>query len=461
MSVRARPKLPLLVLALGPLVAVAEAPTLLEPGYTVTELPAGIGTAALACSPGGVWGDFVYVADSAAGRVERIDFDDVVFTFAGPFSYPVGLAFGPGPGNDFGTLLYVGDFAFSRISSVTPGGSSSTFGSFPGPGALAFDPSGTYGTQLFVSSSTGSSIRTVGSGGSSSFFSSAPSDYLGFGPGGAWGEGLYSTDRYGSVSGPDCCFDHGSPGCSDAACAASVCSLDPACCTFAWDQGCANLALDDGACACAGFGPGIVQVGSLGMTAPFVDGFVKPQGFDWADGAGWNGDLFVADPGDGVVRRVTPGGISTDFARVAGVADVTFCNCFLYVAGLDGDRWKILSDADDSDGDGTGAACDSCPGFFNPPGVIPVFGMEIVATSKTEFSWPVVVDVLYLRGPLGLVADYAFDLVDRVTDGTSFSDPAAPPLPGAGFYYLARPDCAGASWQTVLGAEPDRDAALP
>jgi hypothetical protein len=87
--------------------------------------------------------------------------------------------------------------------------------------------------------------------------------------------------------------------------------------------------------------------------------------------------------------------------------------------------------------------------------------MEIVASSKTEFSWPDVVDARYLRGSLALVPDYAYDFVNRIAAATSFVDAMNPPLPGAGFYYLAQPDCADASWQTLIDAEPDRDVFLP
>jgi len=449
------------VLVGGSFVSVSQTPTLLEPDYTLTTLPAGSGSAGLACSPGGAWGDYVYVADSAAGLIGRIDFDDNLSTFAGPLNFPVGLEFGPGPGSNFGTLLYVGDFASSQVLSVTTGGSISSFASFPGPGQLAFDPSGAYGTQLFVSSPASSSIRTIDAGSNSNLFSTASSDYLGFGPGGSWGDGLYSTDQDGSVSGSGCCFAHGDSGCTDADCLASVCGENPICCLGRWDQRCANLALDEGLCACAGYGPGIVQLDAFGTSTPFADGFASAQGFDWAAGAGWDGDMFVTDRTYGVVRRLTAGGVATDFVRVAGAADVTFCNCSLYLVSLHGGRWKITSDADDSDGDGTGAACDSCPGFYNPSGVTPVFGMEIVASSKTEFSWPDAVDVRYLRGSLALVPDYAYDFVNRVAATTSFVDAMNPPLPATGFYYLAQPDCAEASWQTVLGAEPDRDVSLP
>ena len=45
-------------------------------------------------------------------------------------------------------------------------------------------------------------------------------------------------------------------------------------------------------------------------------------------------------------------------------------------------------------------------------------------------------------------------LTDNLTDSST-------PVSGAGFYYLVRPDCLVGSWQTSLGAEPERDLALP
>ena len=450
-----------LIVAAGSTHSVAQSLTLLEPDYTAKRLPSGIGAAGLACSPGGAWGDYVYIADSAAGMIERIDFNDNVSTFAGPFSFPVGLAFGPGPGNDFGNLLYVGDFGTSALSSVNSGGSIAPFTSFPGPGDLAFDPSGAFGTELFCSSTLAGSIYEVTPAGSPTLFSGAASAYLGFGPGGAWGSGLYSTDQSGSVSGSDCCFDNGTPGCSDAICRSLVCATRPACCLGKWNQICANLALDEATCACLGYGPGIVQVDSGGTSTPLVDGFAAPQGFGWAEGPGWNGDLFATDLTYGLVRRVLPGGTSSDFAQVAGAADVTFCNCALYLVTLDGALWKITSDADDSDMDGSGDACDTCPGFYNPGDQPAVFEMDILASSKTEFSWPTAADVRYLRGQLSVVSEYGVDFVLTVPDATFFSDPVTPLVPGSGFYYLAQPDCPISSWQTSLGAEPGRDAALP
>ena len=62
--------------------AVAEDLTIIEPGFVSTQLPDGAGAKQVECSPGGVWGDFVYVADSGGNAVERIDPSNVVSVFA-------------------------------------------------------------------------------------------------------------------------------------------------------------------------------------------------------------------------------------------------------------------------------------------------------------------------------------------------------------------------------------------
>ena len=46
----------------------------------------------------------------------------------------------------------------------------------------------------------------------------------------------------------DCFLANGTPGCDDAACEASVCSIDPFCCDIAWDGICADEALADPVC---------------------------------------------------------------------------------------------------------------------------------------------------------------------------------------------------------------------
>jgi hypothetical protein len=68
--------------------------------------------------------------------------------------------------------------------------------------------------------------------------------------------------------------------------------------------------------------------------------------------------------------------------------------------------------------------------------------------------------VRYVRGALSGVSGYATDLVDSLALATSLTG-AEEPAAGTGFWYLVRPDCPVGSWQSEIGAEPARDAALP
>jgi hypothetical protein len=58
------------------------------------------------------------------------------------------------------------------------------------------------------------------------------------------------------------------------------------------------------------------------------------------------------------------------------------------------------------------------------------------------------------------VGTYGFDFVDALPLATSLRD-ATVPAAGSGLYYLLRPDCPVGSWQSTIGNEPGRDAALP
>ena len=92
--------------------------------------------------------------------------------------------------------------------------------------------------------------------------------------------------------------------------------------------------------------------------------------------------------------------------------------------------------------------------------VLPCLGQEIIAMAKDTFRWPSPADIVYVRGGLSSVAVYAVDLVETLAFTKSFTDPSLP-AGGAGFYYLVRPNCAVGSWQTTVGAEPERDQELP
>ena len=80
----------------------------------------------------------------------------------------------------------------------------------------------------------------------------------------------------------------------------------------------------------------------------------------------------------------------------------------------------------------------------------------------TSVRAPASSDVKFVRGDLGSVSGYPIDVVGDLSRATSLTD-TDNPAAGAGFYYLLRPagTCRVGSWQSVLGAEPGRDAALP
>jgi len=104
-------------------------------------------------------------------------------------------------------------------------------------------------------------------------------------------------------------------------------------------------------------------------------------------------------------------------------------------------------------GDGYGDPCE-CPDPASGP---PLLG-PVVAASPTQFVWPNLLPYLHVRGDFVQSADvgaYAYDVFGG-SAGTTLVDLQFP-VPGAGFWYLLKPDCPGTGW-----GEPEaRDAVLP
>jgi len=93
-----------------------------------------------------------------------------------------------------------------------------------------------------------------------------------------------------------------------------------------------------------------------------------------------------------------------------------------------------------------------------PPTVFP----ETVqaGSDKVTYAWSSPAGYHAVRGALGSIGSYAVDLTFDGT-GASIVD-ASLPTPGTGFWYLVKQSgCTRTSWQSVLGSEPGRDAALP
>lgn len=105
-------------------------------------------------------------------------------------------------------------------------------------------------------------------------------------------------DHFGCPATSSCCEASAAPGCSDAACQAQICEVDPSCCTMQWGPTCAALAQIEPSCGCQGGGLAVcaqedmwcvydVQVANVvyldgNCCAPLVDGAAGKLCRDWS-----------------------------------------------------------------------------------------------------------------------------------------------------------------------------------
>lgn len=108
-----------------------------------------------------VHADNVYVSNTGAGTITKINSSGSTSIFASGLGSPEGLAF------DSAGNLYVADSAAGTILEINPAGDASTFVSgLDNPTALAFDPSG----NLYVATPADQSILKINSSGNVSIF---------------------------------------------------------------------------------------------------------------------------------------------------------------------------------------------------------------------------------------------------------------------------------------------------
>ncbi len=198
--------------------------------------------------------------------------------------YPVGIAFSTA--GSFGNFMYVADYGIGDIHRSAGCAASTVFAALPGPGALAFPPPGSpYGDFLYACVAFDGPIDRVSSTGVVTPWLALPATYLRFGPGGAWGTGIYVT-RY---SYPDTV--------------------------------------------------GIAKVSPTGVVTPLINDLLTPEGFDW----GFNGDMFATDASFGQIYRVKSNGSRTVFATLPGAADVAYRagEKALYVVSNQGGLYRI------------------------------------------------------------------------------------------------------------------------
>lgn len=200
-------------------------------------------------------------------------------------TFPVGIAFSSG--GSFGNYMYVADYGVGDIHRAAGCTTSTTFATLAAPGAIAFPPNGSaYGDFLYACAAFSGPIYRVSSTGVLTSWSTLATTYLKFGPGGAWGTGLYATAYGGAVA------------------------------------------------------AGIAKVSSTGAASSFSGtGFFTPEGFDW----GFDGDLFATDVTLGQVFRVKSDGSKTLFASLAGAADVAYrpSEDALYVVSNQGGLYRV------------------------------------------------------------------------------------------------------------------------
>jgi hypothetical protein len=116
---------------------------------------------------------------------------------------------------------------------------------------------------------------------------------------------------------------------------------------------------------------------------------------------------------------------------------------------------------EDHDLDGAGTACDNCPRHPNPAQLLVAFPEMILAPSKQSLGWNQPEDIVFVKGELAGLRNYAFFDTGFLPGAVTLDLSDDAPGPGIGFYYVVTLPTPCGTWQTKLGAEPPRDDRFP
>jgi hypothetical protein len=157
-------------------------------GESMGFFPVGVG-----CF-GGPFAQNMYVGNAMGGGISRIDADGVTWEFAVPDLLIAGMDFGHGP---FGTDLYAGEWVSGNIWRIDRDGNATLFSTIPGSQTryMKFSHGGPFGTFLYVTDFLSGDIYRIDPHGAYTLFASTGSiglEGLDFSSGGAFGKYLYT-----------------------------------------------------------------------------------------------------------------------------------------------------------------------------------------------------------------------------------------------------------------------------
>jgi hypothetical protein len=165
--------------------------------------------------------------------------------------FPAGIVFTTG--GTFGSNMYVSDYDIGDVFRLPGCNAGTLFADMFAPGSIVQPPAGSaYGDYLYTCEAFEGPIYRLNAAGTKTSWLELEATYLKFGPGGAWGTGMYATQ-------------------------------------YIFEQ------------------EGIVKISSAAAVTPFVTDFLTPEGFDW----GFDGDLFATDASYGEIYRIKPNGTKT------------------------------------------------------------------------------------------------------------------------------------------------------